>query len=130
MAEQYRVLVTGSRDWAQPDLVDMALDAAFCDAVNAERLMVLVHGACPRGADRQAADWAHSAATRGLPLKVEAYPANWQVYGRRAGFLRNARMVALGADVCLAFIHNGSRGASHTAALAEKAGIPVRRWTA
>jgi len=36
-------------------------------------------------------------------------------------------MVAAGADLCLAFIHNGARGASHCAALAEQAGIPTIR---
>jgi hypothetical protein len=60
---------------------------------------------------------------------VQAYPADWHTHGRAAGHLRNARMVAAGAELCLAFIRDHSRGASHCAALAEQAGIPTRRIT-
>jgi hypothetical protein len=52
------------------------------------------------------------------------------VYNPQAGLARNRLMVELGADICLAFVRNGSRGASHCAALAEEAGIPVRRYLA
>jgi hypothetical protein len=130
MTEPYRVLITGSRDWEKPEVIRFALDYAFCEAAHTGRSLTVVHGACPRGADAQAADYANYLISRDLPVKTEPHPANWQINGKRAGFIRNAHMVNLGADVCLAFIRNGSRGASHTARLAEEAGIPTRRWTA
>ena len=119
----YRILVTGSRDWTDRSTVYGAL-ADVVRELPADREVVIVHGACPTGADYMAHYWA-----RGYGASVDAHPANWQLEGKRAGFIRNARMVNLGADLCLAFIKNGSRGASHTAALAEQAGIPTRRIT-
>lgn len=130
MTDPYRVLVTGSRDWQKLEVIRFALDYAFCEAAHTARPLTVVHGACPRGADAQAADYANYLISRDLPVKVEAHPANWQLNGKRAGFIRNQLMVNLGADLCLAFIRNGSRGASHTARLAEEAGIETRRWTA
>lgn len=120
----YRILVTGSRDWSDRDTIWRALGDAVAP-VPVDRELVIVHGHCPGGADAMADAWA-----RKYGATVERHPANWQLEGKRAGFIRNARMVNLGADLCLAFIRNGSRGASHTAALAEQAGIPVRRYTA
>lgn len=118
----YRILVTGSRDWPGGRDVRLALAVVVAEAVEQGRTPVVVHGACPSGADRTAANWALM-----NRVEVEAHPADW-AQGKGAGFLRNAAMVALGADVCLAFIRNESRGASHTARLAEAAGIPVRYW--
>jgi hypothetical protein len=123
----YRILVTGSRDWTDMDLIRGNLATAVYQNVPA----VIVHGACPSGADAIASWWIRQ--HRIIGLTEEAHPAQWRPNGvldRGAGFQRNAQMVALGADVCLAFIKDGSKGASHTARLAEKAGIPVRRWTA
>lgn len=64
--------------------------------------------------------------SRGHSVKSERYPADWKRFKKPAGFIRNAEMVKLGADLCLAFICNGSNGASHTWDLAKKAGIPIR----
>ena len=127
----YRILVTGSRDWEDVRTLRRALNDVLTELPSPAVPVVVVHGDCPHGADRQASVWVRDA-QRG-PLFVvteEKHPANWQLNGKRAGFIRNARMVNLGADLCLAFIRNGSRGASHTARLAEEAGIPVRRFTA
>lgn len=124
MPETYRVLVTGSRDWDDDTTIGEALSEVIRPVWH-DRAVVIVHGACPSGVDQLAHEWAE---VFGAP--VERHPANWKINGKRAGFIRNQHMVNLGADVCLAFIRNGSRGASHTAALAEQAGIPTRRWTA
>lgn len=117
----YRVLVTGSRTWTDDEVIYEALDG-----IRVERGpgMVVVHGACPRGADRAADRWA----TFRWGVTAEPHPAMWGVHGRPAGFIRNQHMVDLGADVCLAFIVDGSAGASHCMAAAKKAGIPVTAW--
>ena len=112
------MLVTGSRAWT-----DEAAIAAALRQQRGDGTAVLVSGACPRGADAMAERlWARWGG------QVERHPADW-ASGRDAGMRRNAAMVALGADVCLAFIRDHSPGASHTARLAEQAGIPVRRYT-
>lgn len=129
----YRVLVTGSRNWANSDLVRLTLDQA---RLLHGRRLVVVHGACPNGVDAVADEWA-------LENHVERdpYPADWTTYGKGAGQIRNAEMVRLGADECVAFIArciqpscrrktpHGSHGATYCAELAEAALIPTRRWT-
>jgi hypothetical protein len=125
----YRVLVTGSRDWDDQEAVSDALFNVVADAPH--RPVVVVHGACPSGADKIADGWVPHAVSLGADyVTVERHPADWAGHGTAAGPRRNAEMVAAGADVCLAFIRGGSAGASHCARLAERAGVPVRRWTA
>ena len=124
-----RILVTGSRDWTNYTLVDHALSMACVGASE----VTVVHGHCPTGADAMADWWAthrqgdlsRSISAPVLSITVERYPADWKRWGKSAGFRRNAEMVLLGADVCLAFIKNRSRGATMTADLAGKAGIPL-----
>ena len=117
----YRVLVTGSRAWRGHAIIHNALDQIHAEHPD----MVLVHGACPQGADAIADRWG---ILRGV--EIERHPAEWRRYGRGAGFRRNSEMVEAGAAVCVAFIRAGSSGATHTADLAEAAGIDTRRWTA
>lgn len=117
-----RVLVTGSRTWQSWHTVAMNLSHLLRHIGP----FVLVHGACPRGADAMAAEWADIHADSGIT--VEAHPADWDGLGKRAGYVRNAHMVKLGADWCLAFIYDRSRGATHCADLAEKAGIKTQRF--
>lgn len=136
MSEDYRVLLTGSGDWTNEDLITIALSAMVIASRAAGRRLVLVHGGCPRGADAIADRIARKL---GIPRDcIEKHPAKWDIHGKPAGMIRNKEMVDEGADVCLAFImpctrkgcaglkRHGSHGTTHCVKLAEHACIPVR----
>jgi hypothetical protein len=119
----YRILVTGSRDWANAALLSFELGVAIGESGHPLADVVIVHGQCAAGADALADRLA-----RDYGYRTEPHPADWNTWGKTAGFRRNAEMVSLGADVCLAFIRNASHGATHCANLTEKAGILTRRF--
>jgi hypothetical protein len=117
-----RLLVTGSRDWPLEPVIAGAILREWLDW--GKPPLTLVHGDAS-GADRMAAAVVSKQAEHSDLFKVEAHPAHWDLHGKAAGHIRNAEMVSLGADLCLAFILNDSRGASGCVELAERAGIPV-----
>lgn len=112
----YRVLVTGSRTWHDAD----AIADVLSEYVALHPTLVIVHGACPLGADAIADAWA-----RGRRIRVERFPADWNRYGRSAGYIRNRAMVDTRPDVCLAFIRDHSRGATHCATYAQARDVPT-----
>jgi hypothetical protein len=118
MRQPFRLLVTGSRTWHDVRAIEQAL-AVILD--RPPEGVLLIHGACPGGADAIAA--AYAARTPGY--RIEAHPADWRRYGRAAGYRRNAEMIALGADGCAAFVRGSSPGSTSAVRLARAAGIPV-----
>lgn len=131
----YRILVTGSRDWPDPQTIHTAI-ADIVGDIPAHQEIILIHGAA-KGADAIANQWAHQ-----YGLTIERHRAEDFGPWPRCGPIRNHHMVSLGADVCLAFIGpctsprchkprpHPSHGASGCADLAERAGIETRRFTA
>lgn len=83
-ADLPHVIVCGGRDFDDYGLLCSRLDAATADLGR----VVVVTGACPRGADALAERWAH--ARRHV---VKRYHADWTL-GKRAGPLRNEEMVS------------------------------------
>lgn len=115
----FRLLITGSRDWNDENAIIEQFRLVYA-RYGSE--VTLVSGACKNGADALCEKLAAPAG-----WVIETHPADWNKFGKSAGFKRNAEMVELGADACLAFIKDGSAGASHTARLAEEAGIYTKR---
>lgn len=102
-AKMLKVLVCGGRDFSDRDLVFSTLDAVR--RKHGKSGLCIVHGSCPTGADALAEEWAKSRQTAYLGI-----PAEWDVYGRAAGPIRNKRMRdEIKPDHCIAF-----RGGSGT----------------
>lgn len=118
-----RVLVTGSRAWPYPALLHAVLMDTWHDATQLHgpgTRLLIVHGACPTGADIQADQWA---AHHGHPR--EPHEADWS-RGHVGGPERNAHMASLGAAICLAAPRGVSKGTRNCMKEARRAGIPVR----
>lgn len=117
----FRIVVTGSRDWADRERVIDAL--VRCMSAAGDHRFTIVHGDA-RGADSIAREWAEE---RQIPQ--EAWPADWDGEGRSAGPMRNRRMLDKGADFVLAFPRGGrstSPGTHDCIDAACERGIPVR----
>lgn len=124
-----RLLITGSRAWDDAKTIREALNAVARGLITArDAELVVVHGACPSGADAIGDMWVRSWADRTLHVTAERYPALWRKFGKRAGMVRNQQMIATRPDLVLAFIRDDSPGATHCAELAMEAGIPLKLW--
>lgn len=139
MAE-WRVLVTGSREWRYSATVRRALEEAWVRGHGGDGrppLMTVVHGGA-RGVDRIADAYA-----RDRGWNVEVHHADWDEpcdktcppdhrrvsragdYCPKAGHRRNQAMVDLGASLVLVFIWNHSGGAEDCLRRARAAGLNV-----
>jgi hypothetical protein len=113
-----RVLVCGGRDYINQDRVNEILDQWLYDEEGYPHLSSLIHGGA-RGADTCAARWAID---RDVP--VTCYPAQWNTYGKSAGYKRNQQMLDEGKpDEVICF--PGGRGTEMMKNIALKAGLPV-----
>jgi hypothetical protein len=118
-----RVLVCGGRDTTreQAAFIYSYLCEEFNGVVN-EPLTII--SGMARGVDSVAAEWANDQMSSNVIL--QEYPANWERYGKRAGYLRNKQMLEEGKpDLVIAF--PGGKGTAMMIKLAEEAGVPVEK---
>jgi hypothetical protein len=129
-----RIIVTGDRNWYASDLAEQVINRLL---VRYGPGLVIVHGGAT-GIDRSFAE-----ACGELGVEQEAHPANWEEmdhpeavirydkrnrpYNANAGPIRNAKMVAEGAGMCLAFHRaiSACKGTKDCARRAIAAGIPT-----
>jgi len=111
----FKVIVAGGRDFADYDLLKSKLDNLLVNRDPVE----IVSGTA-RGADKLGEFYAKRS-----QLAVALFPADWDLYGKSAGYKRNAQMADY-ADALVAFWDSKSRGTMHMINLAKSAGLQVR----
>ncbi len=110
------VLVCGGRNYDDRDNVFSALDLLHAE----HHFDRVIHGGAA-GADFLAHEWASR-----NKIVVRTFTADWDLYGNRAGPIRNRHMLVEGRpDLVVAF--PGGKGTENMCFQAEKHGTPVVR---
>ena len=115
--EFFRVIIAGSRTFRDYDLLVSHTDKMLSRVKRDHNIIVLSGRA--RGADKLGEQYALS---RGY--EIETYPADWEKYGRVAGYLRNKQM-AENADALIVFWDGKSRGTAHMINIAKEHGLKI-----
>ena len=111
-----RVIVAGSRKFKDYPMMPRVLDANFRQI---NEPITIVCGMA-EGADKLGWQYAYD-----HNLDIDFYPADWNMHGKIAGFIRNSKM-AENADMLIAFWDGKSRGTDHMIKTMKKKNLPVK----
>lgn len=109
-------IIAGSRDFTDYEKLDKCIDEVASYAWLISR--VISGGA--RGADELGELWAKK-----MDIPVDVYPAEWDTYGKSAGYVRNEAM-AQRAEALVAFWDGKSKGTKNMIDIAIKFGLYVK----
>ena len=114
--QNFRIIIAGSREFDNYSLLERIMDKLLS---NIKYDIVIVCGKA-RGADTLGERYAKEKG-----YEIDYYPAQWNLYGKRAGYIRNEQM-AQNADALVAFWDGHSKGTKHMIDLAHKYNLMVR----
>lgn len=112
--DKISIIVAGGRDFNDYEYLKKTLLSITNKVLDVE----IVSGTA-RGADNLGERFAIE---HDLPIKK--FPANWDKYGKSAGYKRNAEMAKY-ANACVIFWDGVSRGTGHMIDLAQTAGLAL-----
>lgn len=115
----FKVIIAGGRNFNDYPILEAALDHALSEKIKAGCDIEIVSGDA-HGADSLGVQYANK---RGLVVKH--FPAEWDKFGKSAGYKRNAQMADY-ADAVYAFWDGKSKGTEHMIALARQKRLQVR----
>lgn len=114
----FRLIIAGGRDFSNYELLREKVVSLYENSLKGYTLYLVSGGA--RGADRLGERFATE---HGIASYL--FPAEWDKYGKSAGFRRNHQMAEF-ADGLLAFWDGESRGTKHMINIMRQLGKPVQ----
>ena len=118
----FRVIICGSREFDDYELLKEKCDTILSKkAADPAEKIVIVSG-CARGADKLGEMYAKEKG-----YEVLQYPADWDRYGKSAGYKRNKQMAEV-ANACIAFYSSAgeSKGTKMMVSIARNMNLLVR----
>jgi hypothetical protein len=109
-----KLITAGSRDFIDYDLFKKDVAKIIGDNTD-----VTIVSGMARGADAMGVKYAND-----NNLTLKKFPADWDRYGKSAGYKRNEEMAAY-ADTCICFWDGKSKGTGHMIDLAKRYGLKV-----
>lgn len=113
----FKVIIAGGRDFSDYELLKGRCNFFLSEKMKSHQIVIVSGHA--KGADALGERYATE---RGL--RCDAHPADWEKYGRSAGYIRNREM-ADAADALIAFWDGSSRGTAHMISYAKAKGLKV-----
>lgn len=110
----FKIIVAGSRTFSDYKLLKNKLDNLQFKIGEFE----IISGSA-QGADQLSEEYAKE-----NNLNIMKFPANWNKYGKKAGYIRNKEMAEF-ADACIVFWDGKSKGIYHMINLANQYKIPI-----
>ena len=114
----YKIIIAGGRDFMDYNLLKKKANKILQEKRVSHKIVII--SGCARGADTLGLRYASENA-----FDVEEYPANWDKYGKKAGYMRNVEM-AENADALIAFWDGKSKGTKHMIDIATERNLPIR----
>lgn len=113
----YRIIIAGGRNFNDYDFLEKVI-TKFIFENDTDKDFEIVSGTA-NGADKLGEQFAK---IHGYPIK--RFPANWDKYGKSAGYIRNEQMAKY-SNALIAFWDGKSKGTKHMIDLAEENDLVV-----
>ena len=110
-----KVIIAGGRNFN-----DYKLLRKFCDKVLSKQTKIEIISGTAKGADKLGEKYANE-----KEFPITQFPANWNRYGKSAGYKRNMEMAEY-ADALIAFWDGKSKGTKHMIDIAKANNLKVR----